>query len=372
MSQNSLRRLFVSSLGISLLAVAGCGGSNNGTAADGGMEAAAECQDTTLEYATYSSADSDQAETVVWWGNQVEERTDGAISVNHHTEGSLIDAEDALAALQDKRADVAQVAGFYFPSQLSLLGVAELPFVTTNVEAHMRAVAELSSNNEDVRQQLDENGITLLFPIAFDTSLIGSNAPVETADDLRDTNIRAVGTHAEIYSQIGANPIAMAATEVYESLSRGVIDGYTGMGLANTITFGLAQDTPYITDAGTGVGSVSAAFMSQEVFEGLCQEQQEIISEVNEETIDVGLELTKELSKEACDVLRDNDSEFLVWDQEQTDEWADQVETVDSWVEKNSDRYDAQAVRNDFQELIDSFEEESEFSEPFKECAGQS
>lgn len=372
MSHGSLRQLFVGSLCISLLAVAGCGETNNGTAEDTDADPPTECQDVTLEYATYSSAGSDQAETVVWWADQVAERTDGAISVNHHTDASLIDAEDALAALQDKRADIAQVAGFYFPSQLSLMGVAELPFLTTNVEAHMRAVAEMPSQNDDYSRQLDENGISFLFPVAFDTSVIGSNAPAETVDDIRDTNIRAVGAHADIYSQIGANPIALAATEVYESLSRGVIDGYTGFSLANTLTFGVAEDTPYITDAGTGIGSVSAAVMSQEVYEGLCQEHQEIISEVNEETIDVGLELTNELSRQACDVLRESGAEFRVWDREQTAEWAGQVEVIDSWLEENSDDYDAQSVLDDFQELVDSFEEDSEFTEPFRECAAGS
>lgn len=371
MSQKSLRRHLVSSLCIALLTVAGCGERNTGAAENSGEQVAGECQDTSLEYATYSSADSDQAETVVWWGDQVEERTDGAITVKHHTDGSLIGAEDALSALQDRRTDVAQVAGFYFPSQLSLLGVAELPFFTTNVETHMRAVSELTSQNEDVRRQLDENGVTLMFPIAFDTSLIGSNAPVESVDDIREMNIRAVGAHADIYSQIGANPIAVSATEVYESLSRGVIDGYTGMGLANTVTFGLAEGSPYITDAGTGVGSVSAAVMSQEVFDGLCQEHQEVISEVNEEAIGVGLELMNELSMEACDALKENGAEFLVWDQEQIDEWTDQVETVDSWVNENSDRYDAQTVLEDFQELVASYEEESDFREPFKECVAR-
>lgn len=372
MSQRTLRLLFVSSLCVALSAVAGCSESMNGTAEDGSEEAAVACQDTTLEYATYASAGSDQAETVVWWGDEIEERTDGAISVNHHTAASLIDAEDALPALQDRRADIAQVAGFYFPSQLSIMGVAELPFLTTNVEAHMRAVAELSAQANDFSQQLDDNGVSFMFPLPFDTSLIGANAPVESVGDIRGTSIRAVGAHADIYSQIGANPIALPATEVYESLSRGVIDGYTGMGLANTLTFGLAEDTPYITDAGTGVGSVSAVVMSQEVFEGLCDEYQEVISDVNEEAIDVGVGLMDQLSLEACDVLRDNGSEFFVWDQEQIDEWADQTETSASWVEENSDRYDAQSVLDDFQALVDSFEEESEFSEPFKECAASS
>lgn len=372
MAQRSLRQLFVASLTMSLLALAGCGANTDEAAEDTGTESSRECQDATLEYATYASSDSDQAETVVWWGEQVEERTDGAITVNHHTDASLIDPGDALAALQDRRAHIAQVAGFYFPSQLSLLGVAELPFVTTNVEAHMRAVAALTRQNDDVRQQLAENGISFMFPIPFDTSLIGSNAPVDNVDDVRDMNIRAVGAHADIYSQIGANPIGLSATEVYQSLSRGVIDGYTGMGLANTLTFGLAEDTPYITDAGTGVGSVSAAVMSQEVFEGLCQEHQDVIAAVNDEVVDVGLELMTELSVEACDVLRQNGSGLSVWDEEQTEEWSNQTETLDSWMEGNSEEYDAQAVHQDFQQLVETFEAESDFSEPFKECAASS
>lgn len=357
-----IRTVVSSVLGLSLLAVVSCAEDNNAGAA------AEDCQDTTLEYSTYASGGSDQAETVAWWADELENRTDGALSVNIHTSGSLISADDSLAALRDGRADMAQVAGIYFPSDLPLMGVAEIPFQTTNAEAHMKAVAELATENPDFSQQLDNNEITYIFPIPFDTAVIGSHSPIENTDDLQGLNVRVGGAHNDAYIEVGANPVSLAANEIYEAFTRGVIDGWSGLGMVNATSFGL-DETAHVTDAGTGLSSVSAAAMSQETFEGLCQEHQETVLEVGEEATDVGVELLREASAEVCETLQENGAQISVWDEEQTNEWAERVNLEESWVEENSDRYDAQSVLNEFQQLIDEFEEESDFTEPLHECA---
>ena len=59
----------------------------------------------------------------------------------------------------------------------------------------------------------------------------------------------------------------MTATDVYESMERGVIDGYTSLAIANLPTFGLASTTPYLVDPGIGSYASSIVVINSELLE---------------------------------------------------------------------------------------------------------
>ncbi len=49
--------------------------------------------------------------------------------------------------------------------------------------------------------------------------------PVKKMEDLKGMKIRCTGTSAKVASALGATPVAMAQTETYDALEKGVVDG---------------------------------------------------------------------------------------------------------------------------------------------------
>ena len=203
-----------------------------------------------LHYTTYSSPTSDQSRTVQRWAQQVEQLTDGDVQVRFHYSQSLVGADESVQATLDGRADLAQVGSIYAASDLSMYTVIELPFETNNPEVQMRTAERLYTENQTYRDDFDRQGVSLLFPLPVGIAVVGLKESAAVPADLGGRSIRSGGLTSQALLAVGANPVAMTATDVYESMERGVVDGYTSLAIANLPTFGLASTTPYLVDPG--------------------------------------------------------------------------------------------------------------------------
>jgi TRAP-type C4-dicarboxylate transport system substrate-binding protein len=55
-----------------------------------------------------------------------------------------------------------------------------------------------------------------------------TKVPVRTLNDLKGLELRATGLSAKTLEALGATPVAMAQSEAYESLAKGVVKGNLG------------------------------------------------------------------------------------------------------------------------------------------------
>ena len=225
-----------------------------------------------LHYTTYSSPTSDQSLTAQRWAEEVEELTDGGVRVQFHYSQSLVGADESVQATLDGRADLAQVGSIYAASDLSMFTVIELPFETNNPEVQMTAIERLYNENDTYRDDFDRQGVHLLFPLPLGINLVGLKEPAPRPQDLAGRSIRSGGLTSEALLAVGANPVAMTATDIYESMERGVVDGYTALAIANLPTFGLSTTTPYLVDPGIGTYSSSIVVINSELLASMPQE----------------------------------------------------------------------------------------------------
>ena len=322
-----------------------------------------------LEYSTYSTATSDQSRTVQAWAQEVEQLTDGGVTVRFHYSQSLVGADEAIQASLDGRTDLAQVGSLYAASDLAMYTVIELPFETTNPEVQMRAIERLYEENDTYREDFDRQGIRLLYPLPLGSALVGLNDPVESPDDLAGLSIRSGGLTSEALLTVGANPVAMTATDVYESMERGVIDGYTSLALANLPTFGLSDSTPYLLEPGIGVYASSIVVINEDLFDSMPQDYQDALLEASGSSIETGLEEMDALGGEACQEVTAAGTEFSSFTDEQVQDWKQRSGLAEAWVARNAERgYDAQGVLDDYRRIITEESPVSTYADPLVAC----
>jgi len=109
--------------------------------------------------------------------------------------------------------------------------------------------------------------------------------PVYKVEDLKGSKIRTFGGNVKFMSALGAAPVAMPMTEVYEALSRGMVDGLlsTYCSLENRQ---LGEYIKWVTeDKSTGYTATFIMAMNKRKWNALPPDVQKIIDALSEEYI---------------------------------------------------------------------------------------
>lgn len=325
--------------------------------------------DFVLHYTTYSSSTSDQSISVQRWAEEVERLTDGGATVVFHYSQSLVGADEAVQATLDGRADLAQVGSIYAASDLSMFTVIELPFETSNPEAHMNSIVRLYEESPVYREDFDRQGVRLLFPLPLGTILLGLTEPAEDPSDLAGRSIRSGGLASEVLLTSGVNPVAMTATDIYESMERGIVDGYTALAIANLPAFGLTKASPYVVDPGIGAYSSSIVVINEDLYQSMPVEYQEALDEASTKGIQFGLEEMETAGRLACEELTAAGTEFSSFPDAAVEEWSGRQTVADEWVARYNERgYDARSVLEDYRAIVTDEESKSDFQDPLVAC----
>lgn len=342
--------------------------------AAGGLTAcgAGSDADYVLHYSTYSNATSDQSKTVQRWASDVERLTGGGVTVRFHYSESLVGADESVAATLDGRVDLAQVGSLYAASDLAMYTAAELPFESMNPESHLKTISRMYQENETFRDDFDRQGVRLLFPLPIGNATLGSASPVTSISDLQGRSVRSGGLVSQVMVAAGVNPVSMTATDVYESMQRGIISGYTSLGMSNLPTFGLADSTPFIVDPGIGAYASSIVVVNEDLFQSLPENYRQALLEAGENAIGFGLEELDELGLLACEQLRASGTSFSALPADELDTLREETGAAEQWVSRYEERgYDARSVLDDYRTILAEENAASDYVDALPRCFGE-
>jgi TRAP-type C4-dicarboxylate transport system substrate-binding protein len=136
-------------------------------------------------------------------------------------------AKDFLALVQSGVIDIAYVAPGFVSDKMPLSVVSELPLDFTGSCQGTLAYWNLAKPGGLLdKKEFAPNGVRLLFTIVLPPYQVVTRKPFATLKDIEGMKIRASGSAKElVLKKIKAIPVLMPTPEVYESLSRGTIDG---------------------------------------------------------------------------------------------------------------------------------------------------
>lgn len=216
------------------------------------------------------------ADGVLPWLEQVNKESDGAIEIKPFVGMNLATPVNVVDRVLNGVVDF----GFALPGLYSQLFprtmVSMLPFETRNSNESAVALWNLYAKGV-----IAEEWATLK-PLAFSTfSNISfhSRKPVGQIADFKglkiSTDSRIMGA---VIEKLGAAPVTMAPTDVYQSLQRGTVDA-AGIGWPGILPFKLNEVVSYHLDAAVCAGAL-ANFMNKDTYAKLPEKGKQAIDKL--------------------------------------------------------------------------------------------
>lgn len=215
------------------------------------------------------------------WAKEVESVTEGRVTVR--VLGKPLGSPPAHFDMA--RDDVADITyGLHSFSQDDRFTKAEVgQFSFLGDDAIEASKAFYTVYTEDLDADKDHEGTKLLGLFMHGPGLFHNNQrKIETPEDFAGLKIRVPGGYvASLMESLGATPLFMSSTEVYEKLSRGVIDGATFTYEALT-AFNLTDDLKYSMTVPGGIYNTSwFLVMNQGKWDSISAEDQAAIESIS-------------------------------------------------------------------------------------------
>ena len=248
------------------------------------------------------------------WMKRVEEETNGRVQFEVFTSGELVPVGEELRAIKDGTIDIA--APIYTPydsQRFPLSEVTMLPLVKSDAKIAAQAYANLIKSDVIINDgktysqlEFDANEIKVLPTNIAEKAVISTvDHPIKTTKDL-NLSLRTSSRVSEMFAKhVGIGTVTMPATEQYDALSRGTVDGaiisipdWTGYGVHELFTYALE---------GLNLGHFSYVWaMSEEKWNSLPKDVQQIMEDVAYEEIITGAELWLERDQATKDEFMKN------------------------------------------------------------------
>lgn len=267
-----------------------------------------------------------ETELIQPWAAAVEEATGGRVKIISYPGETLAKANDIYAGVVDGIADMGLSCFAYTRGRFPVLEAFELPGIVYNNSKVASKVAWEGIQELNPKEVQDTK---LLMVFATGSGDLFTRTPVRTMEDLQGMLIRGTGLSAKTLQALGAVPEAMAQSEAYEALQKGVVHGNLGpmeilKGWKN------AEVTDYITKTPFLYNTLFFITINLDKWNSLPADVQEAFLAVNEEYFEnVAMGLWDWQNQEALDyAVGEMGMEVIELSQEETDRWIRQVEPI--------------------------------------------
>jgi TRAP-type C4-dicarboxylate transport system substrate-binding protein len=232
-----------------------------------------------LKYADFFPPVHKTSVTSKEWCMEVEKRTNGRVKITYLPGGTLVPAPQAYEAAVRGIADISMTVPAWAAGRFPLSEVLELPLGYTNA-IHASGLANAFYKKFRPKEYDD---VKVFYHWAVGPGYFMTVKPVRSIEGLKHLKIRAGGNQSKIAAAMGAAPVSVPISDIYEGLRRGVIDGILfypeslkGWRFGDSIRW--LRDNPALGFTGVGV-----IVMNKEKWNSLPPDIQKIIDQINEE-----------------------------------------------------------------------------------------
>ena len=236
----------------------------------GGSMTAAHAQQVKLKIAhPYADGHYLSKHGIKIWADEVTRLTNGAVTFEYFPSNQLGKAQVSL--LQTGLADISMLVPSQEVALMPLSSVLELPgFVdeTCSAAATFNKLGRPGGILD--KMEFGPLGVRLLYTNMLPPyAIMTKTRPVRTMKDMEGLKLRANGAAiGETMRLLGAVPLTLGSAEVYESLSRGTIDGLF-FPWAGITPYSLEKELKYITTGVALGGAYSLVTISEESWKKL-------------------------------------------------------------------------------------------------------
>ena len=268
------------------------------------FSAAAQAADFNFTFAHVLVESTPNAKAAVKFKEEVERNSDGRIQINVRPAAQLGGDVEIIEQTQMGLVHIAIPPTGNLANFEPKMYVLDLPFMMTD-DASMKGVLDGEVGREllDLLEKANLKGMNY-WGAGF-RNMTNNIRPINKPDDLKNIKMRVLQapTTLATYRAYGANPTAMAFTEVYNGLQQGVVEGQENP-LANIYSMRFYEVQKYMTRT-SHVYHTYAAVMNKAAWESLPEDLQKVVQEAFDVARDYARELTHEDEQNIMKEIKD-------------------------------------------------------------------
>lgn len=271
----------------------------------------------------------------------VEEKSDGNITMEIFPDGQLGGEREMIESTQAGDIDISSPSVGVLENFSESLKVFDFPFIFEDRDSVYKVMD--GETGEEMLEGLSENQLKGLgYSENGWRHLANNKGEIVKPEEVKGLKLRTmeVPLHIDYWKEIGANPTPMEFTEVFSALQQETVDGvenpfqliYTGK---------FHEPAPYITTTGH-IFDPEIVIANPDFFDGLSEENQEIVTSSLDEAIDYLRELNEDVDDELREKLEDDGAEIRDLTDEEHEEW---IDASLPFYEKHADEVDKDLLK---------------------------
>jgi TRAP-type transport system periplasmic protein len=289
-----------------------------GVGMTGHAQASDDYDQVRLRYAGYLPASHVRELFTQQWMDEVTERSGGRVQFDTFRDQALLRTTDLLDGASRGVSDFSYLATGYFPTELPLTTLLEMSYLANNTEALMATALQMYQEFDQMREEYERNNLVLVGFLAVDPTIMASREPWSSIEEIKGKRIRAFGMINQVLEALGAAPVALPAPDIYASMERRVIEGFSGFPASLVPSMSLYEVSEYIIDYGAGTYAMVAIVMNKTRYDGLNENTRNLLIDTFDEQVRNSYiaDLSK-LNHERADILEDKGMTFIRWSKEE-------------------------------------------------------
>jgi TRAP-type C4-dicarboxylate transport system substrate-binding protein len=173
-------------------------------------------------------ANNFHTENLTQFAADVDKATAGKLKITVHPNASLFKAPEIKRAVQGGQAQIGEILLVNYQNEWQIFGADGLPFLADSYDEAFRLY---KAQKPALEKKLGEQGMMLLYSVAWPPQGIYVKKPIASATDLKGVKWRAYSpATARIAELVGAQPVTVQAAELSQAMATGVIESYMSSG----------------------------------------------------------------------------------------------------------------------------------------------
>jgi TRAP-type transport system periplasmic protein len=295
--------------------------------------AASDYDKVRLRYASFAPAANVRDIFTQKWMDEVTKRSGGTVTFDTYRDQALLQTTAILDGTSRGIADIGYLAGGYFPTELPLTTLQDLPYLTNNTQALMMTVQQMYKEFDGLRKEFEGHNLLLVGTLSIDPTILGTREEWKGVADIKGKRIRAFGLINQTLQALGAIPVALPAPDIYTSMERKVIEGYSGLPAQIIPPWALHEVSKYVIDYGAGTYGNISIVMNRRKYDSLNEKTRSLLVDTfNDLLRDAYIPDITKVNRERAKAIQANKMVFVRWSKEER-EAARKIVTSVVWEE---------------------------------------
>jgi len=277
---------------------------------------------TTLKLNSQWPATAPGSKVDQWFADEVKRRTEGEVEIRIFWSEALGKASENLSLIQKGAVEMVAMSPGFFPTQLPFHAAPNsIPMAMQTVAQANVLMRRLATEVPAFAAEAKANGVRALFFHHLNPYLLVSKEPMTSLEAVKGKKIRTWGSDMPRMALAqGMTPVTLSLPEIYEGLSRGVVDA-APFSVDLVMTYKIFEVAKNISEVTLWLGPSWGVWIGEAAWQKLDAKHQKIIMEVSTEANKRDLEATLAAEQTAREELKKRGVKFHAFAPGDAEKW---------------------------------------------------